>query len=186
MRLVAVVTEDTTSDMTWNLVDQGIWAKMEADFAIISGTSSNCPGTHSPPSIQMLIIAACLPTLRPLYVAIRPKRFGTVASAPSAYPPASEGVTKKRTLQSWGMTALQSRDEDTMPFSHAARSAEVSSQPGSIKEPQGAAVTAVPLSSVRTHKAQGSDAIMVETAWDVEYTRNARPGGDAVMPRSGL
>ncbi|KAL6863259.1 hypothetical protein ACO1O0_003504 [Amphichorda felina] len=165
MRLVAVVTEDTTSDMTWNLVDQGIWAKMEADFAIIS---------------------ACLPTLRPLYVAIRPKRFGTVASAQSAYPPASDGVTKKRTLQSWGMTALQSRDEDTMPFSHAARSTEVSSQPGSIKEPRGAAGMGIPLSSVRTHKAQGSDAIMVETAWDVEYTRNARPGADAVMPRSGL
>jgi hypothetical protein len=37
MRLLAVVNEDLEVDPTWNLVDQGIWAKMEADFAIISG-----------------------------------------------------------------------------------------------------------------------------------------------------
>lgn len=38
MRLVAVLTEDTTTDVTWNLVNQAIWANVEADFAIISGT----------------------------------------------------------------------------------------------------------------------------------------------------
>jgi hypothetical protein len=37
MRLIAVVTEKTDSDVTWNLVNQGIWAVVEADFAIISG-----------------------------------------------------------------------------------------------------------------------------------------------------
>lgn len=37
MRLIAVVTEKTDADVTWNLVNQGIWAVVEADFAIISG-----------------------------------------------------------------------------------------------------------------------------------------------------
>lgn len=37
MRLVAVVTEETNEDMPWNLVNQAIWANVEADFAIVSG-----------------------------------------------------------------------------------------------------------------------------------------------------
>lgn len=133
----------------------------------------------------MLIVIACLPTLRPLYVALRPKRFGTELSYQSAYPEATKTSSKKRTLQSWGMSALQSRDEDTTPFSVVAGSTEVDSHPGSVKEAQGATVMAIPLSNVRPHQAQGSDAIRVETAWDVEYTRHIRPG-KAVMTRGGL
>jgi hypothetical protein len=41
MRLVAVVTEKTDADISWNLINQGTWAVVEADFAVISG------GLHS-------------------------------------------------------------------------------------------------------------------------------------------
>lgn len=41
MRLVAGVTQATDEDMPWYLVNQAIWAKVEADFAIISGESTS-------------------------------------------------------------------------------------------------------------------------------------------------
>lgn len=37
MRLVAVTTQKTDADVSWNIINQGIWAVVEADFAIISG-----------------------------------------------------------------------------------------------------------------------------------------------------
>lgn len=37
MRLIAVMSEKTDADITWNYVNQGIWAVVEADVAIISG-----------------------------------------------------------------------------------------------------------------------------------------------------
>lgn len=43
MRLVAVVKQPTTADMTWNVIDQAIWATVEADFAIISGKPNRNP-----------------------------------------------------------------------------------------------------------------------------------------------
>ena len=46
MRLVAVVTEATNDDMTWNLINQATWATVEADVAIISGTSNMGSGSN--------------------------------------------------------------------------------------------------------------------------------------------
>ncbi|CAI6101420.1 unnamed protein product [Clonostachys chloroleuca] len=120
MRLLAVVNEDLEVDPTWNLVDQGIWAKMEADFAIIS---------------------ACLPTLRPLYVAIRTKLFGTVPSHGPSCPQEGGSVPrKKRALQSWGMSALQSRDEDTTLFARVDKTDETDSHDASLSDTQKATV----------------------------------------------
>lgn len=47
MRLVAVVKQPTTADMTWNVIDQAIWATVEADFAIISGKPIQSPSLSS-------------------------------------------------------------------------------------------------------------------------------------------
>ncbi|KAF2726503.1 hypothetical protein EJ04DRAFT_453232 [Polyplosphaeria fusca] len=46
LRLISVVRQDQGPDASWNWVDQGIWAVIESNFAIIS---------------------ACLPTLRPIW-----------------------------------------------------------------------------------------------------------------------
>ncbi|KAJ5720081.1 hypothetical protein N7493_006959 [Penicillium malachiteum] len=35
MRLVAVLTQDTDADVSWNWVNQAIWATVEADLAIV-------------------------------------------------------------------------------------------------------------------------------------------------------
>lgn len=37
MRLVAVITQKDDVDISWNIVNQSIWATVEANFAIISG-----------------------------------------------------------------------------------------------------------------------------------------------------
>lgn len=59
MRLIAVVTERTDSDVTWNLVNQGIWAVVEADFAIISGKLAlQYLGTHGSKFYQILIASS--------------------------------------------------------------------------------------------------------------------------------
>lgn len=39
MRLIAVVTQKSDPDMTWNLINQATWAVVEVNFAIISGMS---------------------------------------------------------------------------------------------------------------------------------------------------
>ncbi|PYH49850.1 uncharacterized protein BP01DRAFT_309921 [Aspergillus saccharolyticus JOP 1030-1] len=38
MRLVSVMRQGTNADITWEWVDQAIWATVEADLAIVSGT----------------------------------------------------------------------------------------------------------------------------------------------------
>lgn len=43
MRLIAVVQQSNDADMTWNLVNQAIWANTEADFAIVSGMHITYP-----------------------------------------------------------------------------------------------------------------------------------------------
>lgn len=40
MRLIAVVTQKSDPDMTWNLINQATWAMVEVNFAVISGMSS--------------------------------------------------------------------------------------------------------------------------------------------------
>ncbi|KAI1370590.1 hypothetical protein F4677DRAFT_465074 [Hypoxylon crocopeplum] len=149
MRLVAVVTEGTDADITWNLVNQGIWAVVEADFAIIS---------------------ACLPTLRPIWIAIRPKHFATMPATQPPYPPPS-GTPQKRTQPSWATSILKSSnydEEDTRPFSKVDGNAEDGLHREFVPEPE---AIAIPLRDVRTKETQELGAIRVENAWEVEYSQ---------------
>ncbi|KAK6203885.1 hypothetical protein LQW54_008692 [Pestalotiopsis sp. IQ-011] len=93
MRLVAVGKQPTTADMTWNVIDQAIWATVEADFAIIS---------------------ACLPTLRPVWISIRPKAWGTTAGSKQSSAPYASGNSRPviRKNMTWGMSILNTRVED--------------------------------------------------------------------------
>ncbi|KAH8892200.1 hypothetical protein GQ53DRAFT_647468 [Thozetella sp. PMI_491] len=99
MRLIAVVTEKTDVDMTWNLTNQGIWAVVEANFAIIS---------------------ACLPTLRPVWVALHQRCSNSKEPAPSSYKLATASPPVKYPPPSWDTLVLQSNatggEEDTRPF----------------------------------------------------------------------
>ncbi|KAK9769640.1 putative Integral membrane protein [Seiridium cardinale] len=101
MRLVAVATEKTDADMTWNLINQAIWAATEAGFAVIS---------------------ACLPTLRPVWLAIRPRELISRMSKPSSEDPSASSRPSQRVKASWRMSILSTRasnEEDTDPFSAA-------------------------------------------------------------------
>ena len=52
MRLVSVVNKSTDPDFSWNWVNQGIWATVESNFAIISGMKLRnfelCSPSNSP------------------------------------------------------------------------------------------------------------------------------------------
>ncbi|KAH6649103.1 integral membrane protein [Truncatella angustata] len=95
MRLIAVVNQPNNVDVTWNLVNQAIWAKTEADFAIVSG---------------------CLPTLRPIFVALRPKRFGSNPSKSSSYQNSFNKRPSRGIEVSYGISILRSKatDEEDM------------------------------------------------------------------------
>ncbi|KAF4122761.1 hypothetical protein GMORB2_7068 [Geosmithia morbida] len=154
MRLIAVVNQSTSADMTWNVVGQATWAKMEADFAIIS---------------------ACLPTLRPLYVALLPKRFAARASAGSDYTGSKEESRKKSVQQSWGMSVLRSRDDDTAPLSSVAGIEGPNSHYHMVKDAQEARVTVVLSNNSDSSQIRSPASIRVETAWDVEYSGTKSP-----------
>ncbi|KAI1099134.1 hypothetical protein F4804DRAFT_349604 [Jackrogersella minutella] len=160
MRLIAVVTEGTDADVTWNLINQGIWAVVEADFAIIS---------------------ACFPTLRPVWVVVRPKLFSPTQSKsnPRSYPPTIGTPPKKRKLVSWGMSLLQSKvdgEEDGRPFSTVMDNIPEDGRLGFVQNSQQTKVdVSIPLSSIPTQDVKDSDAIRVDSAWNVAYSQRACP-----------
>ncbi|KAK4110946.1 integral membrane protein [Canariomyces notabilis] len=162
MRLVAVVTEKTDADVTWNLINQAIWAVVEANFAIIS---------------------ACLPTLRPVWLAIRGARHRVEPSNAPKQPPTIGGSSQKRTPASWATLILKSaanatvvdNDSDSQPF--AERGVQSVSHddlgdrlvPGSQKT-MGTA-EAIPLSEMDDRQVpQRQEGIIIKNGWDVQYS----------------
>ncbi|KAI8944588.1 hypothetical protein F4801DRAFT_599516 [Xylaria longipes] len=153
LRLVAVVTESTGPDISWNLINQAIWAVVEADFAIVS---------------------ACLPTLRPFWLAIRPKRSLTGQPASSSSGPSSKGPYQKRAPRTWGASLLKSTvldEEDTRPFSGANGAVEDDLRNGLVPDSQPVHTTVViPLSEIGSSKDKTPRGIKVQNGWNVEYS----------------
>ncbi|TVY93984.1 Satratoxin biosynthesis SC1 cluster protein, partial [Lachnellula willkommii] len=100
MRLVSVSEESTDPDFSWNWVNQGIWAVVESNFAIIS---------------------ACLPTLRPVWMRIT-KRHKAELSLPSRGTPhlwtiGSKPISKRGRGTSTQIKDLSNEDSlSTHPF----------------------------------------------------------------------
>ncbi|RYC60118.1 hypothetical protein CHU98_g6089 [Xylaria longipes] len=83
--------------------------------------------------------AACLPTLRPFWLAIRPKRSLTGQSASSSSGPSSKGPYQKRAPRTWGASLLKSTvldEEDTRPFSGANGAVEDDLRNGLVPDSQ--------------------------------------------------
>ncbi|KAI1635178.1 hypothetical protein F4809DRAFT_615217 [Biscogniauxia mediterranea] len=154
MRLVAVVTQGSDDDITWNIINQSIWATVEAYFAIIS---------------------ACLPTMRPVWIAVRQKNFTHISSEPSSGQAAIRTGSKKPIPHLWGTTILESRadEEDTRPLSAVYGGTMDGSRRGSIRDLEqcGTSVGSIPLSNLEASRTQGMGAIKVENVWEVEYNQ---------------
>lgn len=163
---MAVVTESTGPDISWNIINQAIWATTEADFAIISGK----PTTFS--EIVYLQYTACLPTMRPVWLAIRRRKHGTSTSSSSG--PRSKTPYQKRTPRTWGASILKSTvlsEEDTHPFSGLNGAVEDDLRNTLVPDShQGDATVAVQLSDVRPQQIL-EDGIRVENGWNIEYNQ---------------
>lgn len=155
MRLVAVLTEGTDADVTWNLVNQAIWAVTEADFAIIG---------------------ACLPTLRPFWLAIRPRSLGSrTPDRLNASPSSSRTPRQKRTQPSDDSVMLKSSDDEEILFSSLPSVTSRYAQPSAHEPQQTAQAVAVPHSTACRPDGRDARLIKVENAWDVEYDQQTRP-----------
>ncbi|KAI1734286.1 integral membrane protein [Xylaria scruposa] len=91
LRLVAVVTQPDNEDLTWNIVNQSIWATVEANLAIIS---------------------ACLPTLRPIWSLVRGKKSSRAEVNVPQLRNAVKNPQKNRSPYSWALSMLKSRPDD--------------------------------------------------------------------------
>ncbi|KAI1204849.1 uncharacterized protein F4807DRAFT_454337 [Annulohypoxylon truncatum] len=161
MRLVAVVTQPSNEDITWNIINQSIWASVEAYFAIIS---------------------ACLPTMRPVWLVVRQKRFIDITSKPSSGQAIIRSQPQKRIRHLWGTSILKSGtdEEDTRPFSTMNVCIEESSRQGSTRELQQAGkLVGIPLSNLEAVRTQVPNSIKVENIWEVQYSQGGRHRDDA-------
>ncbi|RWA04860.1 hypothetical protein EKO27_g10242 [Xylaria grammica] len=153
LRLVAVVTESTGPDISWNLIGQSIWAVVEADFAIAS---------------------ACLPTLRPFWLAIRSKRSVTGQSTSSSSGPGPNTPYKKRAPRTWGASLLKSTvldEQDAQPFSGVNGAVEGDLRNGLVPDSQQPHTTVlIALSEIESRKDNAPGGIKVQSGWNVEYT----------------
>jgi hypothetical protein len=115
-------------------------------------------------------IKACLPVLRPVWVAVRRKLFGSNQSVdlPAwATPP-------KRPQASWATRILKSNaddnNEDTQPFSTVSSHTEEGPHHYStFDQPRTKTTVAVPLSTLKKQATNDKDGITVDSAWNVEY-----------------
>ncbi|KAF7857866.1 uncharacterized protein EAF02_011233 [Botrytis sinoallii] len=99
MRLISVWQQNSVSDFSWNWVNQGIWAVVESNFAIVS---------------------ACLPTLRIVWVCLF-RRKKNATSPPSSDRPAiwtiGSGPSKQNRKRKGELTLGESMSTDsTHPF----------------------------------------------------------------------
>ncbi|OJZ90167.1 hypothetical protein ASPFODRAFT_202724 [Aspergillus luchuensis CBS 106.47] len=153
MRLVSVMTQGTDADVSWNWVNQAIWANIEADLAIVS---------------------ACLPTLRPVWVAVRRSLFGTQATNQSTDPSSWATPQKRVQAPSWATKILKSSsydNEDTQPFSALdSHTEEGPHRYSALDQSQARTTVAIPLPTLNNGQPH-EEGITVKRAWDVEYNQ---------------
>ncbi|KAJ6015163.1 hypothetical protein N7540_009754 [Penicillium herquei] len=152
MRLVAVLNQSTDADVSWNWVNQAIWATVEADLAIVS---------------------ACLPTLRPVWVAVRRRLFDIQSSnqsedAPGATPPIrTQGP-------SWATRILKSNSDDNEeiePLSIVSHMEEPQSHYSTVDSSCNDTTVGIPLSAVKKQATNDEEGITVKKAWNIEYNQ---------------
>ncbi|PYH67482.1 uncharacterized protein BO88DRAFT_344157 [Aspergillus vadensis CBS 113365] len=153
MRLVSVMTQGTDADVSWNWVNQAIWANIEADLAIVS---------------------ACLPTLRPVWVAVRRSLIGTQATNQSTDPSSWATPQKRAQASSWATKILKSSsydNEDTQPFSALdSHTEEGVHRYSALAQSQAKTAVAIPLPTLNKGQPH-EEGITVKRAWDVEYNQ---------------
>ncbi|KAJ5260997.1 hypothetical protein N7478_011592 [Penicillium angulare] len=156
MRLISVVTQGTNADVSWNWVNQAIWATVEADLAIVS---------------------ACLPTLRPVWVTIRRKLKGFQLSNTSTDSPSWATLSTRTQAPSWATRILKSNSddtEDTRPLSAA--SSQAGERPhhySKFEEPRTETTVAIPLSTLKKQSTNDEEGITINRDWNVEYNLNS-------------
>ncbi|KAI0113068.1 hypothetical protein F4814DRAFT_449516 [Daldinia grandis] len=159
MRLVAVVNQKDDPDISWNIVNQSIWATVEANFTIIS---------------------ACLPTLRPVWIVIRKNSLHTEQSNPQ-YQRAAEVTPARRTPPSWVTLMLGSKascEEDSLPLPATHGPTEDLSRSGSVQEPQRSNVAiSIPLPDIPAPVVRSPDIMGIENTWGMKYSWEVQPGG---------
>ncbi|KAJ5287687.1 hypothetical protein N7478_003373 [Penicillium angulare] len=152
MRLVSVMNQGTDADVSWNWVNQATWATVEADLAIVS---------------------ACLPTLRPVYVTVRQKLFGSPPTNQSSDPPTWATLSTRTSAPSWATRILKSHsddNDDTQPFSTATSDVEEGPHHYSkFDQPHTETTIAIPLSTLKKQATIDKEGITVNKAWGVEY-----------------
>ncbi|KAI1178724.1 hypothetical protein F4777DRAFT_536536 [Nemania sp. FL0916] len=152
LRLVAVLRQSSSPDVTWNIVNQSIWASVEANLAIVS---------------------ACLPTLRPVWLAIQRKRRPGIlvaSGSPTVDPEVNRYRAKKRSPISALIPTVRSKNDPATYakfFPVSGNSAEnfIDHEP----QPTGSGAV-VSLSTVSTARLHQPGTITVESSWNVEHT----------------
>ncbi|KAI9035645.1 Phosphotransferase enzyme family protein [Aspergillus affinis] len=156
VRLVSVMTQGTDADVSWNWVNQAIWATVEADLAIVS---------------------ACLPVLRPVWVIGRRKLFGSQPTNQSTDPPSWATPLKHSQASSWATRILKSDpddNEDMRPFSTVSSYTEEGPQRYSTFDQARTKTTvAIPLSTLKKQGAYDKEGITVNRTWDVESNHHS-------------
>lgn len=126
---------------------------------------------------DIYIIKACLPTLRPVWIAIRRKFFGSQLSNQPVDPPARATSLKRTHAPSWATRILKSNtddNEDTQPFSTASSHAEEGPRHHSTFDRSRTKMTVtIPLSSLKKQATNDKEGITVTTAYNVEYNHHS-------------
>ncbi|KAI0846127.1 hypothetical protein F5Y00DRAFT_272233 [Daldinia vernicosa] len=146
MRLVAVVIQKDDADISWNIVNQSIWATVEADVAIISVIRKRFLTEQSTSSYQRA--AGSTPPRR------KPSSWATLI------------LRSKVNYEedSWPFSAVHGSLEGS------SRSGPVQELQGSSM------ATSIPLSDIPAREIQSPDTIRIENTWEVEYSQEVQPG----------
>lgn len=119
-------------------------------------------------------IKACLPTLRPVWVAVRRSLFGTQATNQSTDPSSWATPQKRVQASSWATKILKSSsydNEDTQPFSALdSHTEEGPHRYSALGQSQAKTAVAIPLPTLNKGHPDG-EGITVKRAWDVEYNQ---------------
>lgn len=122
-------------------------------------------------------IKACLPTLRPVWVAVRQTLFGSQPSNQSADTPAWATLSTRTQAPSWATRILKSNsddNEDTRPFSTVSSHMEEGPhQYSKFDEPRTKTTVVIPLSTLKRQATNDEEGITVNRAWNVEYNHNS-------------
>ncbi|KAJ5731678.1 uncharacterized protein N7483_006186 [Penicillium malachiteum] len=118
-------------------------------------------------------IKACLPTLRPVWVAVRRTIFDSQSSNQSEDPP---GATPPIRTQgpSWATRILKSNSDDQEeiePFSIVSHTEETPHNYSTVDSSCNDTTVGIPLSTVKKQAINEEEGITIKRAWDVEYNQ---------------